>query len=123
MSNSATVPAVQPTREVSFSPRVDIVENDDGLILFADLPGVRPEDAEVHYQNGELILHGKVARRYGEEARFLQGEYGVGDFHRTFSVQDVEADRISAELKNGVLKVTLPKAEALKPKKIAVTGE
>jgi HSP20 family molecular chaperone IbpA len=124
MVNSATASAVPPTaREAIFSPRVDILETEEGLVLYADFPGVKPEDADVQYHDGELVLHGKVTRRYGEAGRFLRGEYGVGDFHRTFTVKDIEVDKINAELKNGVLKVTLPKTAALKPKKIAVSGE
>ncbi|MGE3807680.1 MAG: Hsp20/alpha crystallin family protein [Gemmataceae bacterium] len=113
----------ETTRANYFSPRVDILETEEGLELFADMPGVKPEDAEIRYEQGELIVHGKVQPRYGDSPRFALGEYGVGDFYRTFTVKDVETDKISAELKNGVLRIKLPRAEALKPRKIAVKSE
>lgn len=111
------------TRDVYFTPRVDILETEDALELFADMPGVKPQDVDIRFENGELTLHGKCAPRHNV-VNYLHGEYGVGDFYRTFSVaQDVDTDKITAEIKGGVLKVTLPKSEAVKPKRITVKGE
>jgi HSP20 family protein len=105
-----------------FAPRVDVLATEDGLELYADLPGVKPEDADVRYENGELTIHGKVRPRYADGTRFLAVEYGVGDFYRSFAVKDIDAEKISAELKNGVLTIKLPRAEALKPRKVTVQG-
>jgi HSP20 family protein len=111
------------TRGVHFTPRVDILETSDELLLYADLPGVKPEDADVRFENGELTIHGCCKPRQ-EETNYLFSEYGVGDFHRTFSMAEgINPDKISAELKHGVLTVHLPKAEAVKPKKIAIKSE
>jgi HSP20 family protein len=113
----------EATRDVVYTPRVDILETAEELILFADLPGVKPEDADVRFENGELVLQGRCQPRHPEVGNLLQ-EYSVGDFYRVFAVsQDIDADKIAAELKNGVLTVHLPKAEAVKPKKIAVKGK
>lgn len=108
---------------VTFTPRVDIVETADELLLYADMPGVRPDDLDVQFENGELILHGKCSPR-NEDANFLLTEFGVGDFYRAFSIcEAIDASRIDAGLKCGVLTVHLPKTEKAKPKRIAVKAE
>lgn len=108
---------------VAFTPRVDILETADELLLYADLPGVRPDDLDVRFENGELILHGKCQAR-NENANFLLTEYGVGDFYRAFSISEaIDASRIDAGLKNGVLTVHLPKTEKARPKRIAVKAQ
>jgi HSP20 family protein len=105
-----------------FSPRVDIYEANYELVVACDLPGVRPEDLEVRFENGELQLHGKVTPR--QMPNGLLHEYVVGDFYRAFTIsEDIDVEKISAELKHGVLTVRLPKKEALKPKKISVKTE
>jgi HSP20 family protein len=108
---------------VCYTPRVDIMETEEESLLLADLPGVKPEDVDVRFDNGELIIDGRCAPRH-EGAKYLLCEYGVGDFYRAFSISEhIDWQKISAELKNGVLTVHLPNAETVKPKKITVTGE
>jgi len=114
----------EPTREgVFFTPRVDIVETEKELVVYADLPGVRPEDVELRYERGELILHGKVrTRTYGRPV--LLNEYGVGDFYRAFTIhENLDPGKIEAECKNGVLTVHLPKVEAARPRQISVKSQ
>jgi HSP20 family protein len=114
----------QPTRGgVQFTPRVDIYETDKELTLYAELPGVRPEDVELRYEKGELMLHGRVKPRTPGRNRLLQ-EYEVGDFYRAFNISEsIDAGRIDAECKNGLLTVHLPKVEAARPRQISVKGE
>lgn len=109
------------TREVPlFSPRFDIVETENEMILFGDLPGVGQDQLDVQYENDQLIVHGHVEPRYESES-MLRQEYEMGDFHRTFSIGPaIDAEKISAELHNGVLKIHLPKSEAVKPKRIEI---
>jgi HSP20 family protein len=104
-------------------PRVDVLETEQDVILLADLPGVRPADVDVRFENGELTIHGRrVAANPGK--RRMLWEYEPTHYHRAFRLtEDVNAERIEAELKNGVLTVRLPKAEAAKPRRIAVKGE
>ena len=105
----------------TYSPRFDIWENDDEMILYGDLPGVMPEDLDVRFENPVLTIHGKVNPRHSD-IKFLHGEYGIGDFYREFRISEaVDAGKISAELKNGVLTVHLPKTEQVKPRRIEVT--
>ena len=104
----------------TYSPRFDIWENDDEMILYGDLPGVTAEDLDVRFEKPVLTIHGKVSPRHND-ITFLHGEYGVGDFHRTFTIGEaIDTERISAELQNGVLTVHLPKSEQVKPRRIDV---
>jgi HSP20 family protein len=106
-----------------FVPRVDIYETENELLLVADVPGVRPEDVDLRYEKGELLLHAKVKARRGQQTALLQ-EYEEGDFFRAFTIHEsIDASRIAAECKNGVLTVHLPKVEAVRPRQITVRGE
>jgi HSP20 family protein len=94
-------------------PAVDIFENKDELLILADLPGVTKDDLSIHFDKGQLTLEGRP-REFGlDEEAF--------DYRRTFVVsQGIEADKITANLQNGVLRLTLPKPAALKPRQIEV---
>jgi HSP20 family molecular chaperone IbpA len=101
-------------------PRFDILENEDELVLYGDLPGVDSPDLDIRFENNELTIHANVGARH-QDVAFLYGEYGIGDFHRTFTIGEaVDTARISAELRNGVLTLHLPKTEAVKPRRIEV---
>ncbi len=96
------------------------METEEKLLLFGDLPGVAKDDLDVRFENGELTIEGKVLPRQAEH-EFLYGEYGIGDFHRSFAISEtIDAEKISAELRDGVLTLHLPKVEAAKPRKIKV---
>ena len=104
-------------------PRVDILETEHALVLLADLPGVKPSDVDVRFENGELTIHGRRTPSNPGKRRALW-EYEPAHYHRSFRLsEDVATDQIEAELKNGVLTVRLPKAEAAKPRRINVKGE
>ena len=100
-------------RRATVLPAVDIFENKDELLILADLPGVSKEDLSINFDKGQLMLEGRP-RQFGlEEEAF--------DYRRTFVVsQGIDADKISAHLQNGVLRLTLPKPAALKPRQIEV---
>src|SRR5271166_305195 len=70
-----------------FTPRVDIYETDQELTLYAEVPGVRPEDVDLHYEQGELTLRAKVRPR-SEGKRLLLQEYEEGDFYRAFNIHE-----------------------------------
>lgn len=111
----------EPTREGRwFVPEVDITEDDESVNLFADLPGVSDEGLDIQVQEGILTLTASVAP-VESRRRLLFQEYEIGGFERRFNLGErIDAGKISAQLKNGVLRLTLPKAEAHKPRKIAV---
>ena len=115
------VATIERTRGgLAYSPRIDISETDDELVLYADMPGVSAENIDIQFENRELRIHGKVSPRH-EGIKFLYGEYGIGDFYRTFAISEsINAEKISAELKDGVLTFHLPKSEAMKPRRIAL---
>lgn len=104
-----------------FTPHVDIIENNDSFIFQADLPGVKPGDIDISIENGVLTIDGRVHPRQTEDHDYVWQEYGVGHFHRQFTINaPVKTDGISAELKNGELTLTVPKAEQARTRKIQV---
>jgi HSP20 family protein len=117
--------AVQATETThstwTFRPNVDIVETAEELTLFVDLPGATAEGVDVDFRDGTLSIHAKVQTRQPEETQFLLREYDVGDFYRAFRVSEaVDADKITAEYREGVLTLHLPKVDAAKPQRITI---
>jgi HSP20 family protein len=101
-------------RTAAVSPRVDVLETENEFLVLADMPGVVPQDVDVRFEKGEVAVHGR---------RLATPNSGAMAYHRTFVVADgVAPDRITAELKSGVLTIRLPKIESVKPKRITVTG-
>jgi HSP20 family protein len=106
-----------------FVPRVDIYETESELLLHADVPGVTPEDVDLRYEQGELMLHARIPSRGQRVGQQLYAEYEEGDFYRVFQIHEsIDSARISAECKNGVLTVHLPKAESARPRQVTVKG-
>lgn len=107
-----------------FTPPIDIYELDDGLVLHADLPGVSAESLELQVQDNKLTLFGRTRPVVDENAGIVHQEYHVGDFLRSFILSDeVDHNRITANLNNGVLKVVLPKLPKAEPRRIQVSSE
>jgi HSP20 family molecular chaperone IbpA len=103
------------------TPPIDIFETAEGLVLRADLPGVTADSLELQVQDNKLTLFGRVQTELPEEGRLAHQEYHVGDFLRSFILSDdVDHERISAKLNDGVLELLLPRAEKNKPRKIHV---
>lgn len=119
---SGTNGSPEQTYQSTYVPRFDILEGEDELLLFGDLPGVKVEDLDIRFENRELTIHGNVSPRH--EGEMMRGEYGIGDFHRTFTIGDtIDAKNISAEMQHGVLKLHLPKSEKVKPRRIEVQAK
>jgi len=103
-----------------YVPPVDIYESQDAIVILADMPGVAPEGVDVDLRDNQLTFTGKVVLEESKERMLLQ-EYGVGDFYRQFTLSSrIDQGKIEASMKDGVLVLTLPKAEVAKPKKITV---
>jgi len=101
------------------APPVDIFETEDALTVVADLPGVGKDDVDIRVEDGVLTIKGKA--NYTASANMLREEFGLSGYFRQFKLSDeVDQDKISAATKNGVLIVTLPKAEKSKPRRIKV---
>lgn len=116
---------IPPSREETRSqekyvtPPVDIYETAEGLLVKADLPGVAREGLDVRVENNTLTIRGKAAHAAPGEP--IYREYGLLSFFRQFELNDrVDQLKISAELKHGVLTLSLPKAEEAKPRRIEV---
>jgi len=120
--NGAHVPAKnQQWARKTYTPNVDILETKDEVQVIADMPGVSNDSIDLHFENGELYLHGSVPERQPRDQQYLLREYATGDFYRVFRItEEIDAEKISAEYKDGVLCLHLPKVEAVKPRKIAV---
>ena len=119
----ATATEVEPTHcGRTYVPTVDIVENQDELLLIADVPGAAHDGIDIDYERGRLTVQARVEpRQPAEPTNYLLQEYGVGDFCRSFQVgEGIDAGKIHAEIAEGVLTVHLPKAPELKPRRIEV---
>ncbi|MGA8027299.1 MAG: Hsp20/alpha crystallin family protein [Bryobacteraceae bacterium] len=117
LSRLFSEPASRP-----WSPAVDIYETENDLVLKADLPEVDPKNVAIQMENGTLTLKGE--RRFEEQKNgkgFHRIERGYGSFVRAFSLPDtVDAEKVKADYKSGVLTITLPKKEVAKPRTINV---
>ncbi len=101
------------------SPAVDVFENDQEILLVADVPGADKSGIQVLFDRDRLTI--EATRTGSATGTLLAGEYGVADYARTFLVpQAIDADGIKAEFDRGVLKVHLPKPAAARPRQIAV---
>jgi HSP20 family protein len=106
-----------------YRPNVDILEQNDELLVRADVPGAGSDTIDVRFEDGMLELHAAVTPRQDDGRTCLLREYGVGDYYRSFQVSEaIDAGKISAEYADGVLTLHLPKAESVKPRKIAVAA-
>jgi HSP20 family protein len=111
--------ATRPGR--TYRPKVDIVETENGLRLWADLPGVDEKSIEVELVDGVLHLRGRIATEDYENLEPRYTEYGVGDFEARFRLSSqIDGQKIQAKLRNGVLELELPKVAAARPRKIEV---
>ena len=103
-----------------YVPQVDIFEDEQGLTLRADLPGIRRDALDIDLHEGVLTLTAR-ANRLPNNWRAVHREHDVGGFSRRFTLGDrIDQTKIEARFDNGVLEVSLPKAEAHKPRKIAI---
>jgi HSP20 family protein len=108
-----------------WSPPVDVYEDHDAIVIKADLPGIKQEEIDIEMTDDTLTIRGE--RTFEDEARreqYVRVERQYGKFQRSFTIGlPVQADKVTASYRNGILEVTLPKAEAIKPKKVQVSVE
>ena len=101
------------------TPPVDIYETDEGLEVLVDMPGVGREGVSLGVEDGILTIEGTPT--WAATGETVYEEFRLGRYHRRFRLTDaVDAEGIAAELKHGVLRITLPKAERMRPRKIDV---
>lgn len=111
-----------PSTAGAWSPALDVEETQDAFVLHVELPGCRPEDVEVNLEENVLTVTGE--RRFYDEREaegFRRVERRFGRFHRAVRLPDrVDPDRVEASFENGLLTVSVPKAEEAKPRRIQV---
>jgi HSP20 family protein len=107
-----------------WAPAVDVRETNDELHVSAELPGLKPEDVSVTVENGVLTISGEKKQEVQEgkeEGDYYLFERRYGRFERSFTLpRSVSADRVKARFENGILTVSLPKAEEAKPRKVQI---
>lgn len=102
-------------------PPVDICEDKEGVTLYADIPGVARDGLNLHIDKDTLEISGKRALKSDKDTENNYTEMTENNYYRAFTIgEEIDRDKISAQLNNGVLKVLLPKAERAKPKKIDI---
>lgn len=114
-SGESTIPAR------FFVPQADIFEDEAALTLMMEMPGVKKSDVSVDLEEDRLTVEGRIDFSAYQDMQPVYTEYSVGHYKRGFTLSNkIDRDKISADLKDGVLKLILPKAEAAKPRKIKV---
>lgn len=109
----------------AWNPSIDIYENKDQIVLEAELPGMNPDDVELSVENNVITIRGeRQFEKKDETDNYHRVERSYGSFTRSFTLpQTVSAEGAQAEYKNGVLRVTLPKREETKSRRIQIAGE
>jgi HSP20 family protein len=102
-------------------PRADIYESGETIVILADMPGVTEETVDVTLERNILSIYGKTSRSGMDGFKLLHSDYEQGDFRRVFSLSnEIDREGIVATVKNGVLKLVLPKSKKAVPRKIEV---
>jgi len=106
----------------TWTPSVDIYENENALILTAEIPGIDEKDIEIKIENSTLTLKGdRKFEKETKEENFHRIERAYGSFYRSFTLpHNIDQDKIEAEHENGILKITMPKKGELKQRKVKV---
>ncbi len=118
-----SIPAEHTRPGPVFTPAVDIFETDKEITLLADMPGVAGKNLNIDLRDDTLTLTGDIEPFEGPDENDILVEYEVGKYFRQFTLSEViDQEKIEADLKNGVLRLTLPKVEKAKPRKITVNA-
>jgi len=116
-----TSPAEQTQTGLIFTPSVDIFETDHEITLLADLPGVTADNLTIDLRENILTLTGEVAPFEGANEEDILIEYEIGKYHRQFNLSSViDQSKIDAKLNDGVLRLSLPKVEEVKPRRVEI---
>jgi len=114
-------PAEQTRPGLVFTPEVDIFETDQAITLLADMPGVAADEVTIDLRDGVLTISGNVKPWEGPEETDVLVEFEIGKYYRQFTLSDaIDQDKIDAKLQDGVLRLTLPKAQKAVTRQIAV---
>jgi HSP20 family molecular chaperone IbpA len=121
VKKEVTTPAEMTKPGLVFNPAVDIFETEKELTLLADLPGVKAKDLRIDLKDDVLTLTADETPLEGPDEKDVVREYRTGTYYRQFSLSDtIDQSKIEAVMKDGVLRLSLPKVEAVTPRKISV---
>ena len=113
--------AANPPVEAALTPPVDVIEDANGITLYADLPGVPKDKLEVHVEADTLTIEGEIALPVPEGMEATHVEVTLPRYRRVFTLsKELDAGKVGAEFSHGVLKLRIPKAEHAQPRKIQV---
>ena len=116
--------SLEESQRKIYVPRTDIYETTDSIIVVADVPGASAESVDLTLEKNILTIHARVEHACKENYKTIYSEYSVGDYRRMFSLSnEVDREGIEASVKNGVLKLVLPKSKKAQPKKISIKAE
>jgi len=122
--HEVATPAEQTKAGLIFTPDVDIFESEGEIVLLADMPGVRAQDLKIDLRDDVLTLTGEIAALENADEEDIAIEYEIGTYSRQFTLSEViDQSKIGAKLKDGVLRLTLPKVAKAKPRKITVSAD
>lgn len=111
-----------PREDVALVPPVDVIEDSGGITLYADLPGVPKEKLNLQVDSGTLTIEGELGLEMPEGMESTHAEVSLPRYRRTFTLsRELDADKVSAEFADGVLKLRIPKAEHALPRKIEIS--
>jgi len=113
----------QASEQPALLPPVDVIEDGEGITVYADLPGVTKERLDVHIDGEVLVIEGDMGLEMPQAMEATHVEVSLPRYRRVFTLsRELDPERMSAELKQGVLKVRIHKAEHAKPRRIQVSG-
>lgn len=105
-------------------PPVDVLEDQAGITLYADVPGVTRENLELQVEGDNLFIEGKISMEMAKDLEATHVEVPRSRYRRVFALsREFDAGKLTAELKNGVLKLRIPKAEHAKPRRITISAD
>lgn len=110
--NPVSLEQKEATNKKIYTPAVDIFENENHYVLLAEVPGCSEKDIEITIEKNILKIYGSVQHEIPDEYRIFYSEYGIGDYERSFELSnEIDKENIEASVKNGVLKLVLPKIQ------------
>lgn len=116
-----TKPADSARNEAALLPPVDVIEDANGITLYADLPGVPKDKLTLHVEGGNLSIEGELALDMPEGMDATHAEVSLPRYRRVFTLsKELDADKVSAEFNQGVLKLRIPKVAHLQPRKVEI---
>lgn len=120
--HSITAGGREPVSTRMWAPTVDIEESENEIIIHAELPGINPDEIAIQMEGDTLTIRGeRLVKKEEREKKYIRVERSYGSFQRSFSIGvPVKNDEVNAQYNEGVLTITLPKAEDIKPKQIPV---